>query len=101
MSFTNLQVGMTGESKVTIKNTSNELITLSDVKTTPEELKVNIIDKIILKPGEEFELIGKIKPTKAGSVNTRVTIKTSHPDSSELSIPGYGTVADSPIFINK
>ena len=101
MSFTNLQVGMSGESKVTIKNTSNETIILSDVKTSPEELKVNIVNKKSLQPGEEFELIGKITPTKAGSINTNVTIKTSHPDNPELSIPGFGKVADSPIFINK
>jgi hypothetical protein len=101
MSFNNLQVGMAGEAKVTIKNTSKEIIILSDVKTTPEDLTVNIVNMKSLQPGEEFELIGKIVPAKAGNINTNVTIKTSHPDYPELAIPGWGKVADSPIFINK
>jgi hypothetical protein len=101
MSFEKLQVGKTGESKVIIKNTSNEVIILSDVRTSPEELKINLVNKKELKPGEEFELVGKITPTKAGSINTNVTIKTSHPDSPELSISGFGKVDDSPIFNNK
>jgi hypothetical protein len=101
MTFNTLQVGLEGEAKVRIKNNSNENVTLLGVETDPKEMKTNLNGKKTLKPQEEFEIVAKVVPTKAGAINTRISVKTNHPDFPVLDIFGYGRVAESPIFNNK
>jgi hypothetical protein len=101
MNFNAMQVGMEGQAKVKVKNTSNERITIMDATTEPKEMKVNLTGKKVLKPGEEYELTVKITPKKAGPLNTKVSFKTNSPDVPVIEIFGYGRVAESPIFNNR
>lgn len=100
MSFRDLVIGMTGESKLTIKNTSNRNITMSDFKTSPEELTINLSGTKRLRPGEEVELIATIRPRRVGNINTRISITTDHPEFPTVDIHGFGRVGESPIFNN-
>ncbi len=101
MTFNTLQVGMEGESKLKIKNTSNSPISLLETKVEPDYLIVNLTGKKTLKPGEEFEIKVKVTPRKAGTINTKLSIKTTSEDFPVIDIFGYGRVAESPIFNNK
>lgn len=101
MSFKDLVVGLVGESTLKIKNTSNKNITMTDFKTTPAELTINLSGTKRLRPGEEVELKAKIMPLRVGNLNTRISIKTDHPDFPQLEIHGFGRVGESPIFNNR
>lgn len=101
MNFSPMQVGMEGQAKVTVKNTSNEKITIMDPQTEPKDMKVNLTGKKVLKPGESYDLTVKVTPKKAGPLNTKVSFKTNSPDAPIIEIFGYGRVAESPIFNNK
>ncbi|MCO5249996.1 MAG: DUF1573 domain-containing protein [Candidatus Kapabacteria bacterium] len=101
LSFRDLVVGSVGESTLKIKNTSNRNITMTDFKTTPSELTINLSGKKRLRPGEEIELKAKVLPLKTGNLNTRISIKTDHPDFPQLEIHGFGRVGESPIFNNR
>ncbi len=101
MTFSTMQVGMEGTAQVKVKNTSNENITIMDPITEPIDMKVNLKGKKNLKPGEEYDMIVKLTPKKAGPVNTKLSFKTSSVDFPVVEIFGYGRVAESPIFNNK
>ncbi|MBX3044152.1 MAG: DUF1573 domain-containing protein [Candidatus Kapabacteria bacterium] len=98
--FNNLQVGVETEAKLKIKNTSEGNVTLSDFKTNIPELKLNLKGSQNLKPGQEVELIAKVKPSKSGNLSARITIKTSNSEIPELIINGFGRVEPSPFFNN-
>lgn len=99
--FNQMEVGKEETSKVTIKNTGKKSLTLSNVTKSPSELKLNISGSKTLKPGESFEVVAKVTPSAPGYMNCWVKIKTSSVDDPEISISGYGSVKESPIFNNK
>lgn len=98
--FKDLQVGYESEGQVTIKNTSDEEISLWDFQARPENIKIHAEDKISIAPGEEFVLKVTVNPEGKGRFSSKITMKTSHSDFSELTIFGYGSAKPSPIFIN-
>jgi len=98
--FNNLQVGVNSESKLKIKNTSSNNITLTDVKTNIPELSVNLKNNMVLKPGQEVDLVAKLRPSKSGNVSARISIKTNNQEIPELVINGFGKVEPSPFFNN-
>ncbi len=100
LAFNEMTVGKEATSKVTIKNNTNESITLSDIQVSPENLTVNLPKKLTLKAGESFEVVAKVVPEKKGYFNCTIKIKTSNPDQKEIVIPGYGNVKESPLFNN-
>jgi hypothetical protein len=73
---------------------------LTEIKTNLPELKVNLKNDLLLKPGQEVELIAKIKPGKSGNLSARVSIKTNNVEIPELVINGFGKVEPSPFFNN-
>ena len=93
--FNEMEIGMKKEAKIMLKNNTDESITLSEFVTNPNTIQINIIGKKILKPGEEFELVGIATPDKAGSFNCSVRFKTNNPEMKEIAIQGYGTVKES------
>ncbi len=98
--FNEMTVGQEATSKVTIKNNTNENITLSEVQVVPENLNVNLPKKLVLKAGESFDVVAKVVPDKKGYFNCTVKMKTNNSDQKEIIIPGYGNVKESPIFNN-
>jgi hypothetical protein len=98
--FKDLQVGYETEGEVTIKNTSDEAITLWDFSVKPDNMKLNVEDKITIAPGENFVLKATVNPEGKGRFSSKITMKTSHSDFGELTIFGYGSAKPSPIFIN-
>ncbi len=96
--FNNMEVGKEATSKLFIKNNTNQNITFSDFKTTPDFMKINVTGSKVLKPGEEFELTATITPQKSGYINPSLKFKTSHQDTPEVDIRGYGNVKESAIF---
>lgn len=95
-----LQIGKFSESKLQLKNTSDGDITITDVEVSPAELSVNLGKDVVLHPGQQIELVAKIRPMKKGPLSASVKIKTDHPDYPELDIHGYGNVKESAIFNN-
>lgn len=93
--FHDMQIGMKQESKLTLKNNTNESITLSEFVTNPPNLQLNIIGKKILKPGESFELVAIATPDKAGSFNCSVKFKTNNSEMKDVSLSGWGSVKES------
>ncbi|GAB1372169.1 hypothetical protein MASR1M45_22310 [Candidatus Kapaibacterium sp.] len=98
--FKDLQVGVESDAKLKIKNTSEGNITLSDFQTNLPELKLNLVKNVVLKPGQEIDLIAKVKPTRSGNLNARISIKTTNNEIPELVINGFGQVQPSPFFNN-
>lgn len=93
--FHDMEIGMKKESRLMLKNNTNESITLTEFVTNPPNLQLNIMGKKILKPGEEFELIAIATPDKAGSYNCSVKFKTNNPEMKDVSISGWGSVKES------
>lgn len=99
--FNKMEVGKEESSKITIKNTGKKTLTLSNITKSPADLRLNISGNKSLKPGESFDLVAKVTPTAPGYMNCWVKIKTNSVDEPEISISGYGSVKESPIFNNK
>ncbi len=99
--FSQMEVGKEESSKISIKNTGKKTLTLSNVTKSPADLKLNISGTKTLKPGETFDIVAKVTPTAPGYMNCWVKIKTNSVDEPEISISGYGSVKESPIFNNK
>lgn len=99
--FDNPKVGTESTSKFFIKNNTQKPIKLSDFKTDPQTLQINLIGEKILQPNEEIEVIARIKPTQTGYLNAYIKMKTNEPDTPELEIRCYGNVTESPIFNSK
>ncbi len=99
--FNQMEVGKEESSKISIKNTSNKPLIISNVTKSPADMKLNLSGNKTLKPGESFELVAKVTPTAPGYMNCWVKMKTNSVDDPEISISGYGSVKESPIFNNK
>lgn len=98
--FNQMEVGKEATSKVTVKNTSSKTITFSDFRKSPSDMSINMSGKKTLKPGESMNIIAKITPSTPGYINCWVKMKTTSDDDPEVSISGYGSVKESPIFNN-
>jgi hypothetical protein len=98
--FKDLQVGAESVSQLKIKNTSDGNIVLSKFETNMPEIKLNLNKEMTLKPGQEIDLVAKVKPSKSGNLSARISIKTSNNEIPELIINGFGTVQPSPFFNN-
>lgn len=94
MNFNNVKTGEDTETRIKIKNSSEQNIKLSDFEINPKNMTINANSPIELKPNEEFELIAKIKPDKAGYFNVSIKMKTTHPDYPEFTIYGNGQATD-------
>jgi hypothetical protein len=99
--FNQMEVGKEESSKISIKNSSNKPLTISNITKSPADMKLNLNGTKTLKPGESFDLIAKVTPTAPGYMNCWVKMKTNSVDDPEISISGYGSVKESPIFNNK
>jgi len=99
--FNQMEVGKEESSRVSIKNTGKKPLTISNITKSPADLKLNLSGTKTLKPGESFDLVAKVTPTAPGYMNCWVKMKTDSVDDPEISISGYGSVKESPIFNNK
>lgn len=99
--FNQMEVGKEESSKVSIKNTGKKPLTISNITKSPADLKINLSGTKTLKPGESFDLVAKVTPTAPGYMNCWVKMKTNSDEDPEISISGYGSVKESPIFNNK
>lgn len=95
-----MQVGFSTTGSCLITNTSDVPITLSDVSVSPSNASVNLKNSVVLKPGDEFKLILKVTPNKAGAFRAKIDVKSSHPDFPLLTIYGYGSAQKSALFNN-
>ncbi len=98
LTFGEMKVGTETTSTVKVKNNTNSDVTLSGYEVTPDIVTTNLKQKKILKPGEEYEVVARVKPVKQGYFNCTIKMKTSNPDVPELIITGYGQVKESPLF---
>ncbi len=99
--FTTLKVGTETASTLYIENVSDKEIKLSNIEVNPINVKINLKDGKVIKPGEKAEITARYTPDKSGYLNCTVTMKTSHPDQNEITITGYGKIEDSAVFNNK
>ncbi|HOK13562.1 MAG TPA: DUF1573 domain-containing protein [Candidatus Kapabacteria bacterium] len=99
--FDNPKVGVESTAKFFIKNNTNKPITISDFKTEPRILKINLVGEKQIQPNEEIEIIARIIPDKTGYLNAYIKMKTTEPDTPEVEIRCYGNVTESPIFNSK
>ncbi len=98
LTFTDLQVGLESKATLKIKNTTSKPITITDAEIAPALMTINIKKGKVIKPGETFELVAKIRPNQKGALNLRVKLTTNDPDLPDLTINGYGNVKESPFF---
>ncbi len=96
--FPEMIVGREAQSKLTLKNASNQDITLSNFEVTPSNFDVNLKNRVVLKPGQEIEIVAKVTPDKKGYINMTLKMNTTHPDHQEFIIQGYGNVKESVIL---
>ncbi len=97
--FTDMRVGQESKAVLTLKNMSQQEVTLYDIETTPG-LQLNLGKRTVLKPGQQIELIARVTPQQKGYYSAMVRMKTTHPEYPTLEIPVYGNVleASSPVF---
>ncbi len=98
ISYKDLQIGYESSETTTITNVSDTMITLSDFEVRPEFLNINVVDKVVLKPGESFDLTAKIRPNEEGQINLTIKFLTTHPDLKQFTINGFGVVKPSNLF---
>ena len=100
-SFQGLEVGKETQSKLTIKNNSDQDITFSDWNAD-NDIVLNQTSSKTLVPGEEMDLVATVVPGLKGQFSGLVSVKTSHPDSPSLEIRAYGFTKESasPVFQN-
>ncbi|MGB9772179.1 MAG: DUF1573 domain-containing protein [Candidatus Kapaibacteriota bacterium] len=98
--FNEMTVGKEATAKVTIKNNTNESITITPEQVVPDNLNINIPKKLVLKAGESFDVVAKVVPDKKGYFNCSIKLHTTNSDQKEIIIPGYGNVKESPLFNN-
>lgn len=98
--FKDMTVGVEQDATLTIKNASNKDIRLFDIDSKPENMKVNLTNNTVIKPGKEVSITAKVVPDKKGYFNCTLLMKTTDPDFPELRIHGYGNVKESPVFNN-
>lgn len=99
--FEDLTVGFKSTSSVKLKNTTDKPITLSDFRTSPANITINLSGTIIIKPNQEIDLIATVLPTKEGNLNASIKMKTDNKDVPALNINGYGRIKESSIFNSK
>lgn len=83
-------VGSEAEARMIITNNTEKDITVIRVVTTPLNLNINIDKGTVLKAGEKFEVISKMKPSKGGKFECAVTITTDNIDAPRLQMSGWG-----------
>jgi hypothetical protein len=98
--FVDMKIGFDSESKLKIKNNSDIKVTFTNIEIEPKSLFTNLQEGFTINPGEEKEVIAKVKPDKVGYFRCNVKMKTSHPDFPTFRIDGYGNVPESKIFNN-
>lgn len=98
-SFQNLEIGQKSNTSVTIANNSDKPIAFTDF-TADNGLILNKTSKVVLKPGESFELTATVVPSMAGQFTALASCKTDHPEHPTLEIRAYGHVKESksPVF---
>lgn len=96
--FPEMVVGREATSKLKLKNASNQDITLSNFEVTPSNVEVNLKNRVVLKPGQEIEIVAKVTPDKKGYMNMSLKMNTTHPEHPEFIIQGYGNVKESVIL---
>ncbi|MEJ5244286.1 MAG: DUF1573 domain-containing protein [Bacteroidota bacterium] len=99
--FDNPKVGVESTAKFFIKNNTNKPIKISNYKTEPNILKINLVGEKQIQPNEEIEIIARIIPDKTGYLNAFIKMNTTEPDTPEVEIRCYGNVTESPIFNSK
>jgi hypothetical protein len=99
--FNEMEVGSESESKLKITNNSKKTLKITDIKTNPKALMINLKGEKTLKPGESYTMIARATPDKEGYFRGTVKFHTSHPDYKNMTINAYGRVIESPIYNNK
>lgn len=92
--FNELYYMQEASSKVVLKNNTDKPIKITDIKTSPENLKLNIKANDVLKPKSETPLEVKFTPTQVGVNSLQVTLKTDNPDEQTITINGWGNAID-------
>lgn len=98
--FNDLRVGKESTSKLTLKNNTDESLTLSNFSVNPDLFTLNVMGKKVIEPKGSFELIIKHVPQKTGVLNGSVKFNTSNPDAKEMYIQIYGTVRESEVNVS-
>ncbi len=87
--FPKLVVGQPARSTMDLHNTTGDIVILVDV-ATDKNTSVDLDTPVSLMPDEKLSVNATVTPRKAGYFNTRITIKTSHPDQASFDLKGYG-----------
>ena len=91
LSFNDLIMGQPSVTKAKIKNTTDENITLKEIKTDPPELTVNLKDETVIPPKGEIVLEATFTPKdSAGKFGGKIVMKTTNADMPKLDIQVYG-----------
>lgn len=101
IAFDQMQVGKSAEKKIFMKNNTSNDVIISSVEVSPETLKSNIKEGMLLKPGKEYEIIATTIPQTQGYYRGTIKLKTNSPEMPTIEIYCYGNVAASPIFNSK
>lgn len=96
--FSDMKVGAESAAEIRFKNSSKQVVQLTDFKVEPEDMFVNIRSEISLAPGDEIVFKAKVTPRKTGYFDGKIEFRTSHPDFPVFKIPAYGNVKESPLF---
>lgn len=92
LSFGSLTIGQKSSAKVVITNNTDKPIKVSEVVKEPANMTLNVEKGTVISPNSEFTLQAEYTPTMVGNFRSSVTLKTSHPEVSEINIKGWGRI---------
>jgi hypothetical protein len=90
LSLRNMTVGEESSAYMKLRNRTEEDITIKEIKTTPEDIKVNIEEGTKLKPNIEQKLQIFFTPKKSGRLKGQLILKTDHPEVSFIRVNIWG-----------
>ncbi len=90
--FKAMKLDSVSKSTLELKNISEQAVELTDFTFKPDDIKVNLKGKKVLKPNKKLKIEVAVKPKEEGPFSCSIKMKTTHPEAPELVLYGSGRV---------
>jgi hypothetical protein len=90
LDFEAVGLELTAELPLTITNTGNENLTVSDITVEGQYFTTNYAEEFTLEPDEEVELTVSFTPNERGEFEAVLTITSNDEENGDVEVPLYG-----------
>ncbi|MGE5479676.1 MAG: DUF1573 domain-containing protein [Chloroflexota bacterium] len=92
--FNELIIGKEGVAKVVVSNTLDKAITIKEVISTPDDIKVSVRPGDVIPAGGDLTITAKVTPKASERLQSKLVLRTDSSDAPELTISGWGNAID-------